>query len=105
MATITLEGCSGKSYEFIIHAKGTNFNSVGGVYYITKIKNNKHTRIYLGITNDLSTRFDNHHKEDCFEENGATHIAIHKSSSESEREKIEKDILCKYNFPCNEQNN
>lgn len=105
MATITLEGCSGNSYEFTVYEKGTEFNSVGGVYCVTKIIDNIHSLIYLGITNDLSSRFDNHHKEDCFVENGATHICIHRESSEDERSRIEKDILCKYNFPCNETNN
>ena len=105
MATITLEGCSGNSYEFTISEKETNFNSVGGVYYVTKIINNTHYRIYLGITNDLSLRFNNHHKEDCFAKNKATHICILRESSEEKRKIIEEDILCKHSFPCNEVNN
>lgn len=105
MSTITLTGCSGNSYEFTIYKKGTSFKEVGGVYYVTKIVDNKHSRIYLGITNDLSTRFDDHHKEDCFEKYGVTHIAIYRSSSDTNRKKIEKDILCNYKFPCNEVNN
>ena len=105
MSTITLKGCSGSSYEFTVYKKETTFKAVGGVYYIAKIIENTHYRIYLGITNDLSTRFDNHHKENCFKNNNATHICIYRSSTESERIRIEKDILCKYNFPCNEVNN
>ncbi len=105
IGTITLEGCSGNSYEFNIYPIGANFIPIGGVYYISHREDRTHTHIYLGITEDLSTRFANHHKEDCFIENEANCISIHQNESEEERQEIEKDILCYYNFPCNEINN
>jgi hypothetical protein len=105
MGTITLEGCSGENYEFSIYPLGTNFKSVGGVYYISKRIDRTHSHIYLGITDSLSSRFDNHHKQKCFDKNGANCISVHVSESEEEREIIEKDILCKYSFSCNETNN
>ena len=105
MSTITLTGCSGNNYTFTIYRKGQSFRAVGGVYYIARIINQTDYRIYLGITNDLSTRFENHHKENCFRRYRATHVCVLQSSNQMERERIEKDILCYYNFPCNEVNN
>lgn len=105
IGTILLEGCSGEKYDFSIYPLDTNFKNLGGVYYISKRLDKIHSHIYLGITEDLSSRFDNHHKQKCFDENGANCISIHLNESEEERELIEKDILCKYNFPCNENNN
>ncbi|WP_299117095.1 hypothetical protein [uncultured Winogradskyella sp.] len=105
LGTIILDGCSSKTYEFSIYSIDTNFKQLGGIYYISRRENKNHTHIYLGITEDLSTRFDNHHKQDCFDENEANCISIHLNESEEERELIEKDILCKYNFLCNDTNN
>ena len=103
--SISLKGCSGKTYNFDVYPKGTNFKALGAVYCISKRQNNNHSLIYLGVTDDISTRFNDHHKERCFVNNGANCVSIHLCSSEQERLMIEKDILCNYNFPCNEINN
>ena len=100
--TLTLEGCSGKTYEFEIYPIDTNFKVLGAIYFISKRENRNYERIYVGITEDLSTRFDNHHKQDCFDKHEANCISIHLNQSKKERELIEKDILCKYNFKCND---
>lgn len=105
MASITLSGCSGKSYKFTVKDFGVEMEPIGAVYCVIKERNNSNSHIYLGITNDLSTRFENHHKENCFKKHNANKIAIYKCSSKSDRKKIEEDILCKNDFPCNEQNN
>lgn len=105
IGTITLKGCSGQNYEFSIYPLGTNFKSIGGVYYISKRIDKTHSHIYLGTTEDLSSRFDDHHKQRCFNRNGANCISVHVNQSKEGRELIEKDILCKYNFACNETNN
>jgi len=102
--TISLKGCSGKSYDFNVYPSGTSFKDLGAIYFISK-RNGNHSGIYLGITDDLSNRFNNHHKEDCFKKHSANCISILLNSSERDRQIIEKDILCKYNFPCNDVNN
>lgn len=106
LETIKLLGCSKQEYEFNIYNYGTKFKAVGGVYFISKVNNEGvHSTIYLGITNDLSTRFDNHHKEMCFIDNEVNRISILVEENEENRIEIEKDILCKYDFKCNELNN
>lgn len=106
IAEIELIGCSGKKYTFSIYPITTSFVSLGGVYYISKRVDIKgignHTHIYLGVTDNLSTRFDNHHKQDCFEKDQANCVSILLCDDEDERFEIEKDLLCNYNFKCNE---
>jgi len=105
IGTISLQGCSGKLYEFNIYEFGTNFNSLGAVYFISKRHDENHTTIYLGITDDLSTRFNNHHKKECIIKYGANCISVLQNASEVERKSIEEDILCYYDFPCNDVKN
>jgi len=105
LGTIILEGCSGKTYDFDIYPIDTIFKALGAIYFISKRKDRNHEKIYLGITEDLSTRFVNHHKQDCFDKHDANCISVHLNQSETERESIEKDILCKHDFSCNKTNN
>ena len=102
MEKITIEGISNKKYEFEVYDLNTKFNAVGGVYVFTKLLNSIHTPIYCGQTNDLATRFDNHHKLFCIKANGANRICVKGIDCEKERTEIETDILKKYNFACNE---
>ena len=71
LGTITLKGQSGADYEFDVYTWGADFNNVGAVYYISNryVDSDSgwtHTDIYIGQTGDLSDRFDNHHKAQCF---------------------------------------
>jgi hypothetical protein len=102
-----IKGKSGKTYEFDIFKLDTSFNPIGGIYIFTrryKRLDSKyyHELIYCGKTNDLSTRFDNHHKKDCIEKNKANCVCVKSVSSEQERTNIEQDILLGNNFKCNE---
>lgn len=104
-----LKGKSGTEYSFGIYSLDTSFNEVGGVYIFTKrVKNeNKysHTNIYIGKTDDLSTRFNNHHKKNCISQNKANCICVKQVDSEKERTEIETDLLLGNSTPCNEINN
>ncbi len=106
--TITLTGVSGTDYEFTIYTSADNFKAVGGVYCMSKRTVNKegkgeHATIYIGQTGDLSTRFDDHHKQKCFDKHGANRISIHLVSDKKKREAIEEDLIKAYQPPCNEQ--
>lgn len=105
--TFTLKGQSGADYEFELYTLDTNFNAVGGIYaFVRLIENNaKCSRIYCGKTEDLSTRFQNHHKQDEIEGHKANAIGILRVNTEEERTKIEIDILENNDFPCNDQHN
>jgi hypothetical protein len=102
---IIFKGKSGKKYSFRAYSFNTKFNAIGGVYFVTRrtVKNGKitHTKIYVGQTDDLSTRFDNHHKADCFAEHNANCICVLLEEDEDVRLDIETDLIDNYDLPCN----
>ena len=99
--SVTLKGASGRAYEFDVFPWGTSFNPLGGLYTVLKkIPPNFHIQ-YVGQTGDLSSRFDSHHKQSCFDRNGKTHIAVHLESSESVRLTKEADLVASNNPVCN----
>jgi len=103
---LIIKGKSGTEYSFNNYLWPVKFQYGEAVYLFTKLKEGLYYPIYVGITNDLSSRFYDHHKEDCiFKQNGATHLGILLESNEAKRKSIEKDILDLFNFPCNEVNN
>jgi len=106
--TINLKGKSGTEFTFYIYDLNTTFKSVGGIYAFTKRTQNSngtwnHTILYIGKTEDFSTRFTNHHKANCYLNKGADRLCIRQVDTESEREKMEKDLIQYYNPPCNDQ--
>ena len=106
--TIEFTGKSGKKYQFYVYELNTSFNKEGGNYVFTKRTTKQdgsgsHDIIYIGKTEDLSTRFQNHHKEDCISKHGANRICIRQVDSENERDLTEKDLIKNYNSVCNDQ--
>ncbi|MFH7321535.1 GIY-YIG nuclease family protein [Desulfurivibrio sp. D14AmB] len=101
---ITVIGASGRSYEFYVYPWGQEFKPVGSVYLV--LKKNLGLRptyeiLYVGQTCNLSERFDCHHKKQCFDRNGKTHIGVRVTSTEQERLAIERDLIAKYQPICN----
>lgn len=105
IADANWKGSSGASYSFQIYPIETNFKALGAVYIFTKRTvangNGSHDFIYIGQTEDLSTRFDNHHKAACITKNGANCISVHLNSNESKRLEIETDLCRLHKPPCN----
>ena len=107
--TIQFAGKSGRQYEFEIYPWGTIFRKdFGAVYFVTKRSKKpdggySHERIYVGQTEDMSTRFDNHHQQACFDKRGANCICVHGEQVERTRLVIERDLIENYHPPCNEK--
>jgi predicted GIY-YIG superfamily endonuclease len=106
IGTLTLTGESGTEYTFNVYPYSTEFKAIGAVYYISKRTENSegkgsHTKIYVGQTGDLSERFDNHHKEDCFIKNSANCKSVLTEEDEDRRFEIETDLVIALNPPCN----
>ena len=104
--TLELTGASGKKYTFYVYPYGQTFKAVGGVYAITRATpnpkgGNLHKIIYVGHSGNLSERFDDHHKEDCFKRNQANQHCVLVEESEKARLAIEADLIAAYNPPCN----
>ena len=107
LGTLTLKGASGQTYDFTTYSYDETFNAVGAVYEITRRQkkltgNYGHTPIYIGETSNLSTRFDDHHKEWCFTEHNANCKCVHLDADEDSRRKKEADLIDYYNPPCND---
>lgn len=105
LGVIDVRGCSGNTYNFNVYKYGTKFKKIGAVYIIL----NEYDPfdpfedlIYVGQSEDMSERFDCHHKEQCFQKHYANYIGIHSESEEDTRLDIEKDIYDEYSPPCND---
>jgi len=94
--TIMWEGASGTEYKYWIYDIGyNNFDPVPANYIFAKeTKPKTHSPIYIGETEDISERFNYHHKIDCIKRNGATHIHAHKSSDNKNVRVAEEQDLC-----------
>ncbi len=100
---ITLTGASRRTYSFKAFPRGIKFKPSGAVYAILRQTPTGHySVIYIGQTSDLSKRFENHHKQACFDRNGKSHIALYPVSGESRRFDIETDLLRSYKPVCND---
>lgn len=107
LGTVVFEGKSGNKYTFDVYEWGTPFKEGdAAVYFVTKRAKDadgtfRLTSIYVGETGNLANRFDNHHKQNCFNENGVNCVCILGETNEDTRLKIEADLIDNYNPPCN----
>lgn len=99
--TVTATGKSGTTYEFQVFPWNTSFNPVAAVYMVLKTHSSQYTILYVGETDNLKERFDNHHKQPCFDRNGKSHIGVLREDGESRRLRIEADLVAGYNPTCN----
>ncbi len=98
--TTTLRGSSGLTYEFEVHNMDTLFRPIGAVYGFAKTPHIP--PLYVGMTGDLSVRFNNHHKLPHALRAGANSILVHPITSERDRIRIEEDIVSYYKPHLNE---
>ena len=102
---VTLTWQSNKTYTFQLY-DFMPFSTPGSVIYIVgKLTDGwrMHTTLYVGQTEDISTRFRNHHKDQEFRNHGANCIGLFYVHNQQDRDWIEKDLIPKYNPVCNEQ--
>lgn len=102
--TINWKGQSGQTYKYTIYPIDPlpDFNAIAGNYAFAKETEPKtHKVLYFGETDNLSERFNNHHKWDECIRNGATHIHVHLSGGKQARLAEERDLIGNYNPICN----
>lgn len=85
----------------------TSFKALGAVYFVTRRVpkpegGGSHTYLYVGETGDLSTRFDDHHKQTSFDQHNANCIGIHLDSSQKSRLSKESDLHLGHEWLCND---
>jgi predicted GIY-YIG superfamily endonuclease len=102
IGTLHLSGQSGQQYRFNVYPADTAFNTVPAVYAVSQRENNgNHNILYIGQTDNLPERFDNHHKLQCFQRQGFNAICVHQEPNERSRLSKESDLIAKYNPHCN----
>ncbi len=95
-------GASGKSYIHYSYPIDIDFGAKPGNYIFARWTGSTWVPLYIGQTEDLSNRFDNHHKIDLAKRHGATHIHAH-ANENGERARLaeETDLVKKWNPACN----
>lgn len=108
VGTITFTGESGNEYDFDIYPIDTTWrDGIGAVYVVTyryKKENGKfyHTRIYIGQTDDLKGRLEDHHQIECIQNHDANCVCIHLDADEKSRVKKETDLIRGNSTKCND---
>jgi hypothetical protein len=102
-------GKSGKAYSFLLHPWGTKFKKGVGAVYFVRIRYLKkdgvhvHGGIHVGQTEDISTEFDDHPKQSCFDTYGANCVCVHEEPDRDTRLQVVLDLIDSYGPPCNRE--
>lgn len=107
LGKMTLTGESGTEYEFSVYPANTNWKSgYPCVYYVSRRTEKSggggsHTKIYIGQTDDIQDRFEDHHNQHCFDLHEYNAISVHYEPEKRARLRIETDLIRAMNPPCN----
>jgi len=101
--TIEWTGESGQTYKYWIYPIGHTLKAEAGNYiFARETKPNTYAPVYIGQTENLNERFDNHHKKDCINGQKATHIHAHLNAKKQARLDEEADLIAKWQPFCND---
>jgi len=109
LCTVSFPGLTGTQYVFRIYTLDTMFKPLGGVYAMLDRYPKPDglgylaSPIYFGETSDLSSRFDNHHRQGCFDRSGVNCVAVHLDGDDRSRLSKEADLIARWNPECNQQ--
>jgi hypothetical protein len=103
--TIHWAGKSGKQYKywvFDLPLKVSLKSEPGNYCFARETEPGRFMPIYFGETEDLSSRFNAHHKMACIMKQGVTHLHAHTSSSGASVRRLEEaDLISHWTPPCN----
>lgn len=97
LGQINATGTSSTTYTFYLYPLDTKFQAKGGVYIILR----DNTALYIGQSDDLSSRFDFHHKANCWRSRQANRMAAVAEADPDKRLEIEADLIDSYDPECN----
>ena len=103
---VTLEGASGKQYEFRVYVWDTKFKALPGVYVVASRsmepgQDARYESLFVGSAADLSKALKNHPRGDCFQMYYANVIGVLKEADAGARERISADLIAALAPPCN----
>lgn len=94
LGTKLFTGQSGKSYLFNVYKGNMRFNDfIPGVYFITSETDGNEKAIFLGESDNVDLKLQNHELQSSFDEHEYNRISFHKNASREVREAIIEDLL------------
>lgn len=96
--TCVWKGASETDYTYYIHPRHPELapDQPGNYIYSKLNSENKWVPIYIG-QGDLSVRATtDHHRIECIDSKGATHIHLHLNANKADRLAEEQDLLARY---------
>lgn len=94
---------NGEIAEFDIYSKNEGWNKVGGLYIFARQSPKGWHALYVGQTDDFSSRLPNHERLGEAIRLGATHIHAALVQMEYLRDRLEKALISIYQPPLNVQ--
>lgn len=102
ICNLWLNGKDGSDYSFEVFPRDQAFKPVSAIYAFLTAPNGNASVLYIGQTEDLSTRFSNHHKWDMAIRHGFKYIAVYQCPLLM-LDYVERNLIQEYDPPCNEQ--
>ena len=94
LATRSLTGKSGKSYLFNLYRGDMRFNDfIPGVYYISTVSTGDEKAVFLGESDNVDVKLQNHELQSSFDEHEYNRISFYKNASREVREAIVEDLM------------
>lgn len=101
-APALLSGRSGQQFSFTVLPLAATRAQVGGVYAVMRDVWPEWHILYIGQTQNLAERLDQHEHGPLFADYGATHVAVLPVGIEAHRRTIETDLVQRYSPPINQ---
>ena len=103
MSTCSWPYGSGLTLEFTMYSKNGEWNKVAGLYIFAYNDGQYWRALYVGQTDDFSSRIPNHEKWDLAVQRGATHIHAVVVPLAARRDTLEQLLIAHLQPPMNEQ--
>lgn len=94
---------NGQSQEFTIYDPSQNWNKVAGLYIFSYLAQGAWYPLYIGQTDDFSSRLPNHERLPEAVRRGATHIHAAVVPQASNRDRLEAMLIQHLQSPMNTQ--
>lgn len=103
MSTCTWPLGNGQTLDFVVYGSNVKWNKVAGLYIFAYDDGHYWQALYVGQTDDFSSRIPSHEKWDSAVRRGATHIHAAVVPKAATRDTLEKRLIAHLHPVLNEQ--